>query len=125
VVDNKIKNELWTLGIYVQSFNGDLLYEPCHVYDETGHAFTTFNKNREKCMNLPIEISQYIAPTRLVATLGFFCHNIISVFMSICRFFYFIAQHRFFLVLVLHITSIMALVVCSEALLISIPYTQF
>ncbi|AQL03469.1 Cryptochrome-2 [Zea mays] len=70
VLDNKIKNELPAHGISIQSFNGDLLYEPWDVYDENGQAFTTFNKYWEKCMSLPIEISQYLAPTRLVAAPG-------------------------------------------------------
>ena len=72
VLDDKIKNELSAHRISVQSFNGDLLYEPWDVYDENGQAFTTFNKYWEKCMNLPIEISQYLSPTRLVAAPGNF-----------------------------------------------------
>lgn len=70
VHDDKIKNELSALGISVQSFNGDLLYEPWEVYDENGLAFTTFNMYWEKCMNLRIEISQSLAPVRLVPVLG-------------------------------------------------------
>ncbi|CAM0945174.1 unnamed protein product [Alopecurus aequalis] len=52
------------------SFNGDLLYEPWEVYDENGHAFTTFNMYWEKCMGLPIEISPSLAPWRLVPIPG-------------------------------------------------------
>jgi cryptochrome 2 len=37
-----IKKELSACGISVQSFNGDLLYEPWDIYDENGHAFTNF-----------------------------------------------------------------------------------
>jgi len=70
VHDNKIKNELSALGISVQSFNGDLLYKPWEVYDENGQAFTTFNMYWEKCMDLPIEISQSLAPVRLVPVPG-------------------------------------------------------
>lgn len=70
--DDKIKNELSALGISVGSFNGDLLYEPWDVYDENGLAFTTFKKYWEKCMNLPIEISQYLAPVKLVPAPGNF-----------------------------------------------------
>ncbi|WVZ90545.1 hypothetical protein U9M48_036838 [Paspalum notatum var. saurae] len=68
--DDKIKNELSALGISVQSFNGDLLYEPWEVYDENGLAFTTFDMYWEKCMNLTIEISQYLAPVKLVPVPG-------------------------------------------------------
>ncbi|KAK8455475.1 hypothetical protein SEVIR_4G120252v4 [Setaria viridis] len=70
VHDDKIKNELSALGISVQSFNGDLLYEPWEVYDENGQAFTTFNMYWEKCMNLPLDISQPLAPVRLVPVPG-------------------------------------------------------
>jgi len=72
VHDNKIKNELSALGISVQSFNGDLLYKPWEVYDENGQAFTTFNMYWDKCMDLPIEISQSLAPVRLVPVPGNF-----------------------------------------------------
>lgn len=76
VHDDKIKNELSALGISVQCFNGDLLYEPWEVYDENGQAFTTFNMYWEKCMNIPIEISQSLAPVRLVPLPGnFWSHH--------------------------------------------------
>ncbi|CAM0885093.1 unnamed protein product [Alopecurus aequalis] len=70
VRDDKIKNELLGLGISMQSFNGDLLYEPWEVYDENGHAFTMFNMFWEKCMELPIEILPSLAPWRLVPIPG-------------------------------------------------------
>jgi cryptochrome 2 len=70
VRDDKIKNELLGLGISMQSFNGDLLYEPWEVYDKNGYAFTTFNTYWEKCMGLPIEISPSLAPWRLVPVPG-------------------------------------------------------
>nr|WCD39199.1 cryptochrome 2 [Stipa breviflora] len=70
VRDDKIKNELSALGTSMQSFNGDLLYEPWEVYDENGHAFTTFSVYWEKCMELPIEISPSLAPRRLVPVPG-------------------------------------------------------
>ncbi|KAF7079426.1 hypothetical protein CFC21_083658 [Triticum aestivum] len=70
VRDDKIKNELLGLGISMQSFNGDLLYEPWQVYDENGLAFTTFNMYWEKCMKLHIEISSSLAPWRLVPVSG-------------------------------------------------------
>lgn len=97
MLDDKIKNELSALGISVQSFNGDLLYEPWDVYDENGQAFTTFNEYWEKCMTLPTEISQYLAPTRMVAAPGNFCHSIISLFLNICTISYFSARHGNFI----------------------------
>lgn len=73
VHDDKIKKELSALGISVQSFNGDLLYEPWEVYDENGQVFTTFNMYWEKCMNLPIEKLPSLAPVRLLPVPGNFC----------------------------------------------------
>nr|ABX58029.1 cryptochrome 2 [Triticum aestivum] len=70
VRDDKIKNELLGLGISMQSFNGDLLYEPWEVYDENGLPFTTFKKYWEKCMKLHIDISPSLAPWRLVPVSG-------------------------------------------------------
>ncbi|KAL5212163.1 hypothetical protein ABZP36_023010 [Zizania latifolia] len=70
VRDDKIKKELSAQGISVKSFNGDLLYEPWEVYDDSGHAFTTFNMYWEKCMKLPVEISPSLAPWRLVPVPG-------------------------------------------------------
>ncbi|XP_072960760.1 cryptochrome-1-like isoform X2 [Typha angustifolia] len=69
VRDHKIKNQLVALGISVQSFNADLLYEPWDVYDENGHAFTTFSAFWDKCMTLPIEITS-TPPWRLVPPTG-------------------------------------------------------
>ncbi|EHA8588989.1 Cryptochrome-1 [Cocos nucifera] len=68
--DHKIKNQLADLGISVQSFNGDLLYEPWEVYDENGHAFTTFNAYWDKCMSLPIDLTSPLPPWRLVPPAG-------------------------------------------------------
>ncbi|XP_017698650.1 cryptochrome-1 [Phoenix dactylifera] len=68
--DHKIKNELADLGISVQSFNGDLLYEPWEVYDENGLAFTAFNAYWDKCMSLPIEPTLPLPPWRLVPPAG-------------------------------------------------------
>uniref|UniRef100_A0A0E0K2K5 Photolyase/cryptochrome alpha/beta domain-containing protein n=1 Tax=Oryza punctata TaxID=4537 RepID=A0A0E0K2K5_ORYPU len=70
VRDDKIKKELSALGISIQSFNGDLLFEPWEIYDDSGHAFTTFNMYWEKCMELPIDISPSLAPWKLVPVPG-------------------------------------------------------
>lgn len=70
VRDHKIKTQLADLGISAQSFNGDLLYEPWEVYDENGHAFTTFNAYWNKCMSLPIELTSHLPPWRLVPPAG-------------------------------------------------------
>ncbi|XP_072985129.1 cryptochrome-1-like isoform X2 [Typha latifolia] len=69
VRDHKIKNQLVALGISVQSFNADLLFEPWDVYDENGHAFTTFSAFWDKCMTLPIELTS-TPPWRLVPPTG-------------------------------------------------------
>ncbi|KAG6515720.1 hypothetical protein ZIOFF_026149 [Zingiber officinale] len=65
VRDHKIKSQLVSLGISVESFNGDLLYEPWEVYDEGGHAFTTFDAFWEKCMSTPIELTLPLPPWKL------------------------------------------------------------
>lgn len=70
VRDHKIKNQLVALGITVQSFNGDLLYEPWEVYDESGHAFTSFNAYWTKCMSMPIEPTSVLPPWKLVPPTG-------------------------------------------------------
>ncbi|XP_020095834.1 cryptochrome-1-like [Ananas comosus] len=70
VRDHKIKNQLAALGVSVQSFNADLLYEPWEVSDENGHAFTTFDAFWEKCMNLPIDLASPLPPWKLVPAAG-------------------------------------------------------
>ncbi|KAJ6828757.1 cryptochrome-1 [Iris pallida] len=70
VRDHKVKSQLVDLGITVQGFNGDLLYEPWEVYDETGVAFTTFEAYWAKCMNLPIEPTSLLLPWKLVPPKG-------------------------------------------------------
>ncbi|XP_074572714.1 cryptochrome-1-like isoform X2 [Curcuma longa] len=70
VRDHKIKSQLVSLGITVQSFNGDLLYEPWEVYDESGHAFTTFDAFWEKCMSMPVELTLPLPPWKLVPPPG-------------------------------------------------------
>ncbi|WOL09620.1 cryptochrome-1-like [Canna indica] len=66
VRDHKVKCQLVSLKINVQSFNGDLLYEPWEIYDESGHAITTFNSYWAKCMNLPIKPTLLLPPWKLV-----------------------------------------------------------
>ncbi|TVU10646.1 hypothetical protein EJB05_44190 [Eragrostis curvula] len=69
VHDDKIKKELSACGLSVESFNGDLLYEPWDVYDVNGHAFTNFNMYWEKCMKLSV-LSPSCAPSRLIPVPG-------------------------------------------------------
>jgi deoxyribodipyrimidine photolyase len=71
VCDDKIKKELSACGISVQSFNGDLLYEPWDIYDENGHAFTNFRMYWEKCMKLSI-LSPSFGPLGLISVPGNF-----------------------------------------------------
>ncbi|KAK1284042.1 Cryptochrome-2 [Acorus calamus] len=66
VRDHNVKQKLEELGISVKSFNGDLLYEPWEVYDEKGHAFTTFDAFWNKCLSLPIEPASVLSPWKLV-----------------------------------------------------------
>ncbi|KAJ0966487.1 hypothetical protein J5N97_023404 [Dioscorea zingiberensis] len=70
VRDHKIKTKLVELGINVQSFNGDLLYEPWEVYEEDGHAFTSFDAYWKKCLTLPIEPTPLLPSWRLVSPTG-------------------------------------------------------
>ncbi|XP_072963187.1 cryptochrome-1-like [Typha angustifolia] len=70
VRDHKIKTQLMALGVSVQSFNADLLYEPWEVSDENGHAFTNFSAYWEKCKDLPIDSVTSLPPWKLVAATG-------------------------------------------------------
>ncbi|XP_020574114.1 cryptochrome-1 isoform X2 [Phalaenopsis equestris] len=70
VRDHAVKSQLLDYGITVQSFNGDLLYEPWEVYDESGHAFTTFNEFWNRCLSLPAEPVAFLPPWRLVPPSG-------------------------------------------------------
>ncbi|EFJ29038.1 hypothetical protein SELMODRAFT_92414 [Selaginella moellendorffii] len=40
--DRRVKQRLLEYGIFVHNFNCDTLHEPWEIYDEQGHAFTTF-----------------------------------------------------------------------------------
>ncbi|KAM7462544.1 hypothetical protein LguiA_030665 [Lonicera macranthoides] len=68
--DHTIKKKLGELGISVQSYNGDLLYEPWDVYNEEGHAFTTFDAYWEKCLNMDKEPLSHTPPWRLIPASG-------------------------------------------------------
>ncbi|GLT54231.1 hypothetical protein SLA2020_274470 [Shorea laevis] len=70
VRDHSIKAKLGELGISVQSYNGDLLYEPWEVYDESGHAFTTFEAYWNKCLHLQMEPVSLLPPRKLVPAAG-------------------------------------------------------
>ncbi|PIA45366.1 hypothetical protein AQUCO_01700718v1 [Aquilegia coerulea] len=70
VRDHNIKQKLVEHGISVQSFNGDVMYEPWEVYNEMGHAFTTFDAYWEKCLLLPVEPVSVLPPWRLVPPTG-------------------------------------------------------
>ncbi|KAI3469769.1 hypothetical protein Pfo_026432 [Paulownia fortunei] len=66
VRDHNIKQKLVELGINVQSYNGELLFEPWEVYDDNEHAFTTFNAYWDKCLNMQKEPVSHLPPWRLV-----------------------------------------------------------
>lgn len=68
--DHAVKSQLVDQGIVVQSFNGDLLYEPWEVYDERGNAFTTFEEFWIRCLSLPTESSSFLPPWKLVPPSG-------------------------------------------------------
>lgn len=66
------------LGISVHSYNGDLLYEPWEIYDEKGHAFTTFNAYWEKCLHMQMESVSLLPPWRLEAAAGKMKQHVIA-----------------------------------------------
>nr|QMU24177.1 cryptochrome-1-like protein [Haloxylon ammodendron] len=70
VRDHNIKQKLGELNIAVHSYNGDLLYEPWEVYDEKGHAFTTFAPFWDKCLSMQLGPASFPTPRRLVAATG-------------------------------------------------------
>ncbi|XP_010262313.1 PREDICTED: cryptochrome-1-like isoform X2 [Nelumbo nucifera] len=69
--DHSIKEKLTNFGISVQSFNGDLLYEPWEVNDDKGHPFTTFNAFWSRCLLEPTEPALLLPPWKLVSPAGF------------------------------------------------------
>ncbi|XP_052190594.1 cryptochrome-1 [Diospyros lotus] len=68
--DHNIKQKLLELGISVQTYNGDLLYEPWEIYDEKGHAFTTFDAYWDKCLHMQMEPVSHLPPWQLVPAAG-------------------------------------------------------
>ncbi|KAF5452685.1 hypothetical protein F2P56_027655 [Juglans regia] len=70
VRDNNIKEKLMELGISVQSYNGDLLYEPWEVLDESGQAFTTFEAYWNKCLHFQMQPVLLLPPWKLVPAAG-------------------------------------------------------
>ncbi|KAG8370412.1 hypothetical protein BUALT_Bualt14G0116200 [Buddleja alternifolia] len=70
VRDHNIKQNLIELGINVQSYNSELLFEPWEVYDDNEHAFTTFNAYWDKCMNMQREPVSHLPPWRLIPSSG-------------------------------------------------------
>ncbi|XP_050217182.1 cryptochrome-1 isoform X2 [Mercurialis annua] len=70
VRDHNIKEKLEELGISVQSYNGDLLYEPWEIYDENGHAFMKFDAYWEKCLDMQMEQVSHLPPWRLIPASG-------------------------------------------------------
>lgn len=70
VRDHNIKEKLVELGISVKSYNGDLLYEPWELYDEKGHAFTTFDPFWQRCLHKQMEPVSFIPPWQLIPAKG-------------------------------------------------------
>ncbi|KAJ1423996.1 Rossmann-like alpha/beta/alpha sandwich fold [Sesbania bispinosa] len=70
VRDHNIKEKLVELGISVQSYNGDLLYEPWDIYDESGHAFTTFDPFWNRCLQMQMKTFSLIPPCQLILAEG-------------------------------------------------------
>ncbi|KAK3041352.1 hypothetical protein RJ639_002333 [Escallonia herrerae] len=70
VRDHNIKQRLSELEIPVQSYNGELLYEPWEVYDDTGHAFTSFDAFWDKCLHMKREPVSHLPPWRLEPAAG-------------------------------------------------------
>lgn len=58
------------LGISVQSYNGDLLHEPWDIYDESGHAFTTFDPFWNSCLQMQMKTYSLIPPCQLIPAQG-------------------------------------------------------
>lgn len=72
--DHNIKQKLGELGVSIHSYNGELLYEPWEVYDDKGHAFTTFDAFWNKCLRMKSEPASNHPPWRLVPAEGMFCY---------------------------------------------------
>ncbi|GAB2294440.1 Cryptochrome-2 [Dionaea muscipula] len=70
VRDHNIKKKLLELNVLVQSYNGDLLFEPWEVHDDNGHAFTTFGRYWSKCLSMHMEACSLNTPWRLLPAAG-------------------------------------------------------
>ncbi|KAH6770063.1 cryptochrome 2 [Perilla frutescens var. hirtella] len=70
VRDHNIKQKLVEFGIDVQSYNGELLFEPWEVYGDDEQAFTTFDAYWEKCLNMQKEPVSHLPPWRLASAAG-------------------------------------------------------
>ncbi|KAJ7979862.1 cryptochrome-1-like [Quillaja saponaria] len=68
--DHSIKEKLVDHEISVQSYNGDLLCEPWEIYDERGHAFTTFEAYWNRCLNMQMKAVSLIPPRKLIPSEG-------------------------------------------------------
>ncbi|EPS70987.1 cryptochrome 2, partial [Genlisea aurea] len=68
VRDHEIKQKLVELGIEVQSYNSELLFQPWEVYNDGGQPFTTFNAYWEKCLELETGAISHLPPWSLVDT---------------------------------------------------------
>ncbi|GMH08533.1 hypothetical protein Nepgr_010373 [Nepenthes gracilis] len=70
VRDHDIKQKLLGLNVAVQSYNGDLLFEPWEVYDENGNVFTFFDQYWEKLLKMQMEPASLHIPRHLVPAPG-------------------------------------------------------
>ncbi|KAK8468269.1 hypothetical protein PHAVU_007G273300 [Phaseolus vulgaris] len=70
VRDHSIKEKLVEHGIKVQSYNGDLLFEPWNIYDESGHAFTAFDPFWNKCLHMQMQAISSIPSCQLILAEG-------------------------------------------------------
>lgn len=66
VRDHTVKEKLVERGVSVQSYNGDLLYEPWEIYCEKGKPYTSFNSYWKKCLDMSVESVVLPPPWRLV-----------------------------------------------------------
>ncbi|MCO5581163.1 hypothetical protein L7F22_035041 [Adiantum nelumboides] len=70
VRDHHVKQGLIQSGIQVQSFNGDLLYEPWEVLNDDGKPFTSFESYWQKCLNIPFEPDSPLLPPRRLTSIA-------------------------------------------------------
>jgi cryptochrome 1 len=73
VRDYRVKEQLATEGIDVQSFNADLLYEPWEVLDEDRRPFTMFAPFWNRCLCMPDPAAPLLPPKRINS--GIQMHN--------------------------------------------------